>query len=117
MDRLQRIYDIIAQEGFDNLTLQEINHYVNDIQNGTEDFPRFNLSEHAGFCSAGAPLIGASVVACYARASLEASSHATGGFLRRPNNWEIDELQERLVEQWVSWHSRRAFATIGMVRA
>ncbi|MBO4532045.1 MAG: hypothetical protein J5767_15550, partial [Paludibacteraceae bacterium] len=79
----------------------------------------------AGLCSAGAPLIGASIVACYARASLEASSNVTSGEGSRPSNywsserrgltgldypesrqksaianWEIDELQEQLIEQW-----------------
>ena len=100
MDRLQRIYDIIAQEGFDNLTLQEINHYVNDIQNGTEDFPRFNLSEHAGLCTAGAPLIGASIIACYARASLTTGGDAQSSKGSSPANWQIDEQQEQFIEQW-----------------
>jgi hypothetical protein len=72
-----------------------IDNYVNDIQNGTEDFSRFNLSEHAGLCTAGAPLIGASVIACYATASLRASSDAESGS-GSPANWEIDECQERL---------------------
>ena len=43
-----------------------MDNYVKKIQNGTEDFPRFNLSEHAGLCKGGAPLIGA-----------RPSSHAT----------------------------------------
>ena len=46
--RLEQIYGIIAKEGFTDIALQEINDYIKDIQNGTEDFPRFNLSEHAG---------------------------------------------------------------------
>ena len=99
MDRLQQIYEVIATEGFADVSLQAIQNYIKDIQNGTEDFPRFNLSEHAGFCTAGAPLIGASVVACYATASITAGGNAegsTGG----PANWEIDQLQERLIEQW-----------------
>ena len=49
-----------------------------DIQNGTEDIPRFNLSEHAGLSKGGAPLIGASIIACYAAASLAASCNAEG---------------------------------------
>ena len=90
---------MIAKEGFTDITLQEINNYINDILNGTEDFHRFNLSEHAGLCTAGAPLIGASIVACYATASLTASSNAEGRE-GSPANWEIDEKQEQLIEQW-----------------
>ena len=110
--RLEKIYGIIAKEGFTDIALQEINDYIKDIQNGTEDFPRFNLSEHAGLSKGGAPLLGASIVgkggapllgasivACYAGASLEASCYAEG---RKggPANWEIDERQEQLIEQW-----------------
>ena len=105
--------------------LQHINKYVKDIEDGTEDFFRFNLSEHAGLCTAGAPLIGASIIACYATASLTASCNAEGregqcksraeisslDFCRdaacarsteqgSPANWEIDERQEQLIEQW-----------------
>ena len=100
MERLQHIYDIIDQEGFSNLAIQAINNYVNDILDGTEDFPRFNLSEHAGLCTSGAPLIGASIIACYATASLTASRNAEGGPGSSPANWEIDERQEQLIEQW-----------------
>ena len=100
MSTLQEIFDAIADEGFSKRVVALIDNYINDILYGKTSFPRFNLSEHAGFCSAGAPLIGASVVACYARASLEASSHASGGEGSRPSNWEIDELQEQLIEQW-----------------
>jgi len=99
MDVLNDIYTAIAAEGFTVGTLQMIDNYVNDIQNGTEDFSRFNLSEHAGLCTAGAPLIGASIIACYATASLRASSNAESG-PGSPANWEIDECQERLIEQW-----------------
>ena len=62
-------------------------------------FSPFILSEHAGFSKGGAPLIGASIIACYATASLTASRHAEGS-TGSPANWEIDELQERLIEQW-----------------
>ena len=99
MERLQRIYGIIAQEGFSDVALEEINNYIKDIQNGTEDFPRFNLSEHAGLSKGGASLIGASIVACYATASLTASRNAEGS-QGSPANWEIDERQEQLIEQW-----------------
>lgn len=97
--RIEQIYGIIDKESFTDIALQEINDYIKDIQNGTEDFPRFNLSEHAGLSKGGAPLIGASIIACYAGASLEASCHAEGRE-GGPANWEIDERQEQLIEQW-----------------
>ena len=99
MSSIQDIFEAIATEGFSKRVLRVIDEYINDIQNGTEDFPRFNLSEHAGLSKGGAPLIGASIVACYATASLTASRNAEGG-QGSPTNWEIDELQERLIEQW-----------------
>ena len=79
--------------------MHSITGTLKDIQDGTEDFPRFNLSEHAGLSKGGAPLIGASIVACYATASLTASRNAEGG-QGSPANWEIDERQEQLIEQW-----------------
>ena len=97
--KLEHLYELIANEGFTALTLQEIDNYIKDIQNGTEDFPRFNLSEHAGFCTAGASLIGASIIACYATASITASRNVEGS-QGSPANWEIDERQEQLIEQW-----------------
>lgn len=97
--KIEQIYEVIAKEGFTALTLQTIDNYIKEIQDGTEDFPRFNLSEHAGLCTAGAPLIGASVIASYATASITASCHAEG-CEGSPANWEIDELQERLIEEW-----------------
>ena len=96
---LEHIYEVIAKEGFTDIALQKINNYIKDIQNGTEDFPRFNLSEHAGLSKGGAPLIGASIIACYATASLTAGRNAEGS-QGRPANWEIDERQEQLIEQW-----------------
>ena len=99
MDRLQHIFEVIAKEGFSDVTLQEINNYVKDIQNGTEDFFRFNLSEHAGLSKGGAPLIGASIVAGYATASITTSCDVEGR-QGSPANWEIDEQQEKFIEQW-----------------
>ena len=99
MDKLNGIFEAINADGFSKSTLLLINNYVNDIKNGTEDFPRFNLSEHAGLCSAGAPLIGASIIACYATASLAAGGNAKG-CQGSPANWEIDERQEQHIEQW-----------------
>ena len=100
MNPLKEIFDAITAEGFSARVVALIDNYIDDILYGKTSFPRFNLSEHAGLCSAGAPLIGASIVACYARASLEASSNVTSGEGSRPSNWEIDELQEQLIEQW-----------------
>ena len=97
--RIEKIFEVIAKEGFTPQTLQEIDNYIKEIQHGREDFSRFNLSEHAGFCKGGAPLIGASIIACYARASITAGSYAEGSE-GGPANWEIDELQEKLIEQW-----------------
>lgn len=91
---------MIRAEGFSPRTLELIDKYINDILYGTGSFPRFNISEHAGLCTAGAPLIGASVVAGYARASLETGADAAGGQGGHPSNWQIDELQEILIEHW-----------------
>ena len=66
MDHLQKIYDAIAAEGFSAGVLAMIDKYANDILYGTASISRFNLSEHAGVCTAGTVLIGASVVAGYA---------------------------------------------------
>ena len=96
---MQDIYEALARDGFCPYTLQLIENLVNDIQNGTTDFPRFNQSEHAGLCKAGSCLIGASIVASYAAASLTAGSHVTGG-QGVPSNWQIDRRQEQLIEQW-----------------
>jgi hypothetical protein len=125
MDVLNNIYAAIAAEGFTDGTLQMIDNYTIDIQNGRKDFSRFNLSEHAGLCKGDSPLIGASIVACYASASLGASSNAEGSQGQcqsraevsslnlcrdaacarsieqgSPANWEIDEQQEKFIEQW-----------------
>ena len=99
MDRLQHIYDVIAKDGFSDKALQVLDKYIKEIQNGREDFFRFNLSEHGGLCKGGAPLIGASIIACYATASLTASRNVEGSE-GGPANWEIDECQEKLIEQW-----------------
>ncbi|MDO4995065.1 MAG: hypothetical protein Q4E32_08700 [Bacteroidales bacterium] len=99
MNCLDEIFASIRHNGFDVHTLHQISQLVNDIENGTTNFPRFNLEEHAGLCKAGAPLIGASIVACYAAASLTAGGYAEGS-QRCPTNWEIDLKQEQLIEQW-----------------
>ena len=89
----------IKYNGFSKHTLQLIENYINDIQNGSANFSRYTIPEHAGLCKAGSALIGASIVASYARGSLEASRDAERG-QDGPSNWEIDELQEKLIEQW-----------------
>jgi hypothetical protein len=99
MRSVNDIYEAIDADGFKKSTLQLIDDYVNDIENGREDFSRFNLSEHAGLCKGGSPLIGASIIASYATASITASSDVEG-CKGCPANWEIDNHQERLIEQW-----------------
>ena len=99
MNPLQEIFDAIAAEDFSVRVVALIDNYINDILYGKTSFPRFNLSEHAGVCTGGAALIGASVVACYARASLEASANAGAGQDGGPCNWEIDELHVYLYDQ------------------
>ena len=76
---IRQIYDTIASDGFADTTLQLIDNYVNDIQNGRTDFPRYTQPEHAGLCTAGAPLIGAAIVAGYASASIGAGGNAASG--------------------------------------
>ena len=100
MNYVRKIFDAIATEGFSAKSLAKIDNYTNDILYGKTSIPRLNLLEHAGLCTAGAPLIGAYTVCSYARASLEASANAAGGQGGRPSNWEIDELQEKIIEQW-----------------
>ena len=97
--RFDDVYESIRLDGFNTHTLDLIQQLVNDIENGTTNFPRFNLEEHAGLCKAGAPLIGASIVACYAAASLTTGGYVEGG-QRKPTHWEIDSKQEQLIEQW-----------------
>ena len=99
MDEMQRIYNAIAHDGFADTTLQIINDYVNDILYGRKNLSRFTIEEHAGLCTAGEVLIGASIIASYATRSLTASCHAEGG-QGSPANWQIDECQEQLIEQW-----------------
>ena len=92
MGSIEDIYEAIAADGFNVRTLQLIDEQVNDIQNGTRDFPRYNLSEHAGLCKAGPVLIGASIIASYATRSLTASSHAEGSEGKRKSIAEISSL-------------------------
>ena len=100
MATIQDIHEAIASERYSSRVLELIDNYANDILYGTASFSRFNLPEHAGLCTAGTTLIGAAIVADYARRCLEAGSHATGGQGGGPSNWKIDEAQERAIEQW-----------------
>lgn len=89
----------IRDNGFSEYTLQLIDNQINDILNGKTNLNQFNQPQHAGLCCAGEMLIGAYIVCNYARTSLEASQYASTG-QASPTNWEIDELQEKLVQQW-----------------
>ena len=100
MKEINDIYEAIASEGFSAATLRMIDNLTNDIQYGRKDFDGFTLPEHAGLCKGGSPLIGASIVARYARRSLAAGGNAESGEGCSPANWQIDEEQERLIETW-----------------
>ena len=82
------------------LDIQYIDQLTNQILNGTRDLSQFNQPEHAGVCSAGALLIGALLVCDFARKSLAAGTDV-GGSQATPN-WQIDEAQERFLEQWAA---------------
>ena len=100
MDEMYSICAAIAENGFSEKTLQMIDNYKNDILYGRKDFNGFTLPEHAGLCKGGAPLIGASIVASYARRSLAAGGDAKIGQRISPTNWQIDEAQEHVIEAW-----------------
>ena len=74
---LESINTSINDNGFSRHTLQLIENYTNNIINGKTNLTQFNQAEHAGLCRAGEMLIGAYIVSCYARASLEASANAS----------------------------------------
>jgi len=76
-----------------------IDQQINEILNGTRDLPQFNQPEHAGVCSAGSLLVGALIVCDIARESLKSGSNAEG-CETSPANWQIDEEQERQLQQW-----------------
>lgn len=96
---LDSINTSIRNNGFSDDTLLLINNYTNDILNGKTNLTQFNQPEHAGLCCAGEVLIGAYIVCNYARTSLEAGTNAATS-KTSPANWEIDELQEKMVQQW-----------------
>ena len=96
---LEHIYSSIRDNGFSEPTLRSMDNYISNILNGKTNLTQFNQPEHAGLCLAGEMLIGAYIVCNYARASLETGTNAATGEVG-PANWEIDALQEKLVQQW-----------------
>ena len=98
-ESLEHLYISIRDNGFSEHTLLLMDNYIGNILNGKTNLTQFNQSEHAGLCLAGEMLIGAYIVCNYARASLEAGADAATG-KGGPANWEIDEYQELLVQQW-----------------
>ena len=99
---LKEVYAVIRDEGFSERTINVIDNYTYQIINGKTNLTQFNQEEHAGLCCAGEMLIGAYLVCNYAQASLAASRDAGAGQAdpASPANWEIDEEQEKLVQQW-----------------
>ena len=97
MDVLNDIYAAIAAKGFTAETLQMIDNYAKDIQNGREDFSRFNLSEHAGLCKGGSPLIGAAIIVSYARRSLTTGSDVEGGKGQSKSSAEICKSHKPII--------------------
>ncbi|MBR2618058.1 MAG: hypothetical protein IKC81_01965 [Paludibacteraceae bacterium] len=89
----------IYHHGFSESTIQIINNFANDILDGKSNLTQFNQKEHAGLCCAGEVLIGAYIVCNYARVSLTPSSDASES-KRIPSNGAIDQLQEKLVQEW-----------------
>ena len=102
MDELNVIYTTIAADGFKAETLQMIDNLTKDIQYGRKDFNGFTPPEHAGLCKGGAPLIGASIVAGYARRSLKTGGNAEGSEGSSPANWQIDEEQEQYYDKYLN---------------
>ena len=81
------------------MDILSIDKITDEILNGTRNLLQFNQPEHAGVCSAGSLLIGALLVCDLARESLGTGCNATGS-KTTPTNWQIDEMQERLLQQW-----------------
>lgn len=96
---LDVVYMSIRDCGFSEKTIDLIDNYTKDIINGKTNLAQFNQQEHAGLCRAGEILIGAYIVCNYARTSLETSTDSGTG-KTSPANWDIDELQEKMVQQW-----------------
>ena len=82
------------------MNYEDINLQIDEILNGKRDLPQFNQPEHAGVCSAGSLLIGALIVCHNTRESLSAGGNAPDRKGTVPSNWQIDEAQEKAVQQW-----------------
>ena len=98
---MKEIYNAISSEGFSEQTIEIIDNYIKQIVNGKTDLTQFNQKEHAGLCCAGEVFIGSYLVCDYAQSSLSAGEDVGAG-KAGPANWQIDELQEKLVEQWAT---------------
>ena len=98
---MEVIYDAISKGGFSAQTIEIIDNYIKQIVNGKTNLNQFDQKEHAGLCCAGEAFIGAYLVCNYAQSSLTAGEDAGAG-KTGPANWQIDELQEKLVEQWAT---------------
>ena len=95
----ENINSCIKNQGVSESTIELINNFTNNILNGKFNLTQFNQKEHAGLCCAGEVLIGAYLVCNYARTSLTTSGNASECEKLAPN-WQIDELQEKLVQEW-----------------
>ncbi len=82
------------------MNIENIDNKINDILYGKRDLPQFNQPEHAGVCSAGPLLVGALIVCNITRESISASGNAADCKGASPSNWQIDETQEKAVQQW-----------------
>ena len=82
------------------MNIKNIENHINDILYGKRDLPQFNQPEHAGVCSAGPLLIGALIVCNDSRESISTSDNASDSKGASPSNWQIDEAQEKAVQQW-----------------
>ena len=99
LTNIESINTSINNNGFSEYTIQLIDNYISKILNGKTNLIQFNQKEHAGLCCAGEALIGAYIVCNYAKRSLKTSTDSTTS-KASPANWEIDELQEKMVQQW-----------------
>ena len=109
MDELDVIYAAIAASGFSKETLQKIDDLTNDILYGRKDFNGFTLSEHAGLCKGGSPLIGAAIVVSYARRSL-----TTGGDAESSEGQSIEIGSPCIFRYQIKPHKNHSFLPISM---
>ena len=81
------------------MELEIIDKNINEILDGRKNLPKFNQPEHAGVCSAGPLLVGAILVCDFTRKSITSGGNAGNGETA-PANWEIDEAQEKAIQEW-----------------